>query len=234
MDVLAELPDEMRRLPAMKRLAQDVERKVFRIVHLIYHSQLHQGSTKDFEFSKRRGALADELRRRNSHAAASRGAIASGADCVRGRRNLRCCGEWTAMNERWQIRTAPAYDSKEKALSNQDPECRRREHALDEALGTAFLASDPVAILEPASWQEPTEAAVASGGAVREQGSALRLGQAYRLSIRNSAGGKSRTSPRNWPHGVAPQTSVVACPYVRMMVETFVAVSRFGAVKMSR
>jgi len=51
-DVLAELPEEMRRLPAMKRLAQEVERKVFRIVHLIYHSQPHQGSTKDFEFSK--------------------------------------------------------------------------------------------------------------------------------------------------------------------------------------
>jgi NTE family protein len=51
-DMLADLPAEVQRRPSAQRLAEEVERKVFRIVHCIYHAQPHQGSTKDFEFSK--------------------------------------------------------------------------------------------------------------------------------------------------------------------------------------
>jgi NTE family protein len=51
-ELLAELPEEIRQLPSAHRLADETDRKVFRIVHLIYHAQPHQGSTKDFEFSK--------------------------------------------------------------------------------------------------------------------------------------------------------------------------------------
>jgi NTE family protein len=51
-EALADLPVEMKRRPSVQRLAAEVEQKVFRIVHCIYHAQPHQGSTKDFEFSK--------------------------------------------------------------------------------------------------------------------------------------------------------------------------------------
>jgi hypothetical protein len=47
-------------------------------------------------------------------------------------------------------------------------------------------------------------------------------------------GGRLRRSSVNFSHSVAAQISVVACPNVRMMVATFVAVSMSGAVKMSR
>lgn len=51
-EVLAGLPPDQAARPAIRRLAREVERKVFRIVHLIYHARPHQGTTKDFEFSR--------------------------------------------------------------------------------------------------------------------------------------------------------------------------------------
>lgn len=51
-DVLAALPKALQSLPAMKHLEMLVDRKVFRIVHLIYHAQSYSGTTKDFEFSR--------------------------------------------------------------------------------------------------------------------------------------------------------------------------------------
>lgn len=50
-EMLATLPDDVRRTSSVQRVAHEIQRKVFRIVHLIYHAQPHQGSTKDFEFS---------------------------------------------------------------------------------------------------------------------------------------------------------------------------------------
>ncbi len=51
-EMLADLPPEVRELPSVKHLEATIDRKVFRIVHLIYHAQSHQGTTKDFEFSR--------------------------------------------------------------------------------------------------------------------------------------------------------------------------------------
>lgn len=51
-EALADLPPEMLQRPSLQRLARTVDRKVFRIVHLIYHARQHRGSTKDFEFSR--------------------------------------------------------------------------------------------------------------------------------------------------------------------------------------
>jgi NTE family protein len=51
-EALAELPPEVCALPQVRKLAAEVDRKVFRIVHLIYHARPHQGATKDFEFSR--------------------------------------------------------------------------------------------------------------------------------------------------------------------------------------
>lgn len=48
---LSDLPVELGELPAIKRLQAQVERKVFRIVQLIYHARPHHGATKDFVFS---------------------------------------------------------------------------------------------------------------------------------------------------------------------------------------
>ncbi|OYX33792.1 MAG: hypothetical protein B7Y99_06765 [Caulobacterales bacterium 32-69-10] len=51
-EALADLPPEVCALPQVRKLAAEVDRKVFRIVHLIYHARPHQGATKDFEFSR--------------------------------------------------------------------------------------------------------------------------------------------------------------------------------------
>lgn len=50
-ELLATLPEEIRSGAIAQKVAQEIERKVFRIVHLIYHARPHQWSTKDFEFS---------------------------------------------------------------------------------------------------------------------------------------------------------------------------------------
>lgn len=51
-EALADLPQELRSMPSIRRLEEHVDRTAFRIVHLIYHSRTHQGTTKDFEFSR--------------------------------------------------------------------------------------------------------------------------------------------------------------------------------------
>lgn len=51
-EALAELPAEVCQLPILQRLGTEVDRKVFRIVQLIYHARPHQGAAKDFVFSK--------------------------------------------------------------------------------------------------------------------------------------------------------------------------------------
>jgi NTE family protein len=51
-EAIKELPPEVRGLAPLRRLEHAALRKVFRIVHLIYHAQPHQGTTKDFEFSR--------------------------------------------------------------------------------------------------------------------------------------------------------------------------------------
>ncbi|MBB6252088.1 patatin-like phospholipase family protein [Nitrospirillum iridis] len=50
--LLDDLPAPARDLPAAHRLAAEADHKVFNIIHLIYHAKHHQGSTKDFEFSR--------------------------------------------------------------------------------------------------------------------------------------------------------------------------------------
>ncbi|POR57068.1 patatin-like phospholipase family protein [Bosea psychrotolerans] len=48
---LAELPSDVSDLPTIQRLHKQVDRKLFRIVQLIYHARPHLGATKDFAFS---------------------------------------------------------------------------------------------------------------------------------------------------------------------------------------
>ena len=48
------------------------------------------------------------------------------------------------------------------------------------------------------------------------------------------ADGRDRASSTNLSHSIAAQISVLACPKVRMIVATFIAVSMSGALKMSR
>jgi len=51
-DALDDLSANCLNLPSIGRLKAEAERKVFQIVHLIYHAPRHQGTTKDFEFSR--------------------------------------------------------------------------------------------------------------------------------------------------------------------------------------
>jgi NTE family protein len=51
--VLVHLPDAARSMPAAEFLAKEADEKVYNIVHLIYHSKSHEGTSKDFEFSRR-------------------------------------------------------------------------------------------------------------------------------------------------------------------------------------
>jgi NTE family protein len=51
--VLEHLPDELRTTPEVELLAREADEKVYNIVHLIYHSKTYEGSSKDYEFSRR-------------------------------------------------------------------------------------------------------------------------------------------------------------------------------------
>jgi len=50
--LLEKLPDNMKDLPEVKMLSSKCSKKVFNIVHLIYHNKPYEGYSKDFEFSR--------------------------------------------------------------------------------------------------------------------------------------------------------------------------------------
>jgi NTE family protein len=51
--LLSAMPDELRRSEQIQAIARTAEPMALRIVHLIYHAAWRQGTTKDFEFSRR-------------------------------------------------------------------------------------------------------------------------------------------------------------------------------------
>jgi NTE family protein len=51
--VLGHLPDDLRATPEVELLAKEANEKVYNIVQLIYHSKSYEGTSKDYEFSRR-------------------------------------------------------------------------------------------------------------------------------------------------------------------------------------
>jgi NTE family protein len=51
--LLQRLPDELRQMPEANLLASEADEKVYNIINLIYHSHNYEGSSKDYEFSRR-------------------------------------------------------------------------------------------------------------------------------------------------------------------------------------
>jgi NTE family protein len=51
--LLQRLPDELRQLPQANLLAGEADEKVYNIINLIYHSHNYEGTSKDYEFSRR-------------------------------------------------------------------------------------------------------------------------------------------------------------------------------------
>jgi NTE family protein len=47
------LPDDLRAAPEVELLMQEANEKVYNIVHLIYRARSYEGSSKDYEFSRR-------------------------------------------------------------------------------------------------------------------------------------------------------------------------------------
>jgi NTE family protein len=52
-NIIKQLPEDMRNLDDVKVLAEEVDDKVYNIVHLIYRSRTYEGIAKDYEFSRR-------------------------------------------------------------------------------------------------------------------------------------------------------------------------------------
>jgi NTE family protein len=50
--LLEKLPDNLQQLDEVKLLSARADRKVYNIVHLIYHNKFYEGYSKDFEFSR--------------------------------------------------------------------------------------------------------------------------------------------------------------------------------------
>lgn len=50
--LLEQLPEELKDSPAARHLAREADRKVYSIVHLIYHARDYEGDSKDYEFSR--------------------------------------------------------------------------------------------------------------------------------------------------------------------------------------
>lgn len=51
--LLQKLPDDLRQLPQANLLAGEADEKVYNIINLIYHSRTYEGTSKDYEFSRR-------------------------------------------------------------------------------------------------------------------------------------------------------------------------------------
>jgi NTE family protein len=51
--LLAKIPKDLRQTPEAELLASEADEKVYNIVHLIYRSKTYEGTSKDFEFSRR-------------------------------------------------------------------------------------------------------------------------------------------------------------------------------------
>ncbi len=51
--LLAELPKDLRQTPEAELVAAAADEKVYNIVHLIYHAKNYEGTSKDYEFSRR-------------------------------------------------------------------------------------------------------------------------------------------------------------------------------------
>ena len=51
--LLDRMAPELRNSPEAQLLAQEADEKVYNIIHLIYHARKYEGSSKDFEFSRR-------------------------------------------------------------------------------------------------------------------------------------------------------------------------------------
>lgn len=51
-DLLAELPDNLKKAESVKILSSAADRKVYNIIHLIYRAQSYEGDFKDYEFSR--------------------------------------------------------------------------------------------------------------------------------------------------------------------------------------
>jgi NTE family protein len=51
--LLEQMPPELRQSPEAELLAQEADTKVYNIIHLIYHARRYEGSSKDYEFSRR-------------------------------------------------------------------------------------------------------------------------------------------------------------------------------------
>jgi NTE family protein len=52
-ELLKELPPGLRQKPHTELLAAEADDKVYNLIHLIYHAQNYEGSSKDYEFSRR-------------------------------------------------------------------------------------------------------------------------------------------------------------------------------------
>jgi NTE family protein len=51
--LLDEMPEALRQTAEAELLAQEADHKVYNIIHLIYHAKNYEGSSKDYEFSRR-------------------------------------------------------------------------------------------------------------------------------------------------------------------------------------
>jgi NTE family protein len=50
--LLEKLPDDLKESEEAKLLQANAERKIYNIIHLIYHARNHEGHAKDYEFSR--------------------------------------------------------------------------------------------------------------------------------------------------------------------------------------
>jgi NTE family protein len=51
--LLDQMPKALRQTAEAELLAQEVDHKVYNIIHLIYHARNYEGASKDYEFSRR-------------------------------------------------------------------------------------------------------------------------------------------------------------------------------------
>jgi NTE family protein len=51
--LLKDLPEELRQRPEAQMLAKEADEKVYNIIQLIYHAKNYEGTSKDYEFSRR-------------------------------------------------------------------------------------------------------------------------------------------------------------------------------------
>ena len=139
--LLQRLPDDLRQLPQANLLAGEADEKVYNIINLIYHSHNYEGTSKDYEFSRRTMEEHWESGYNDAVRTLRHPEVLKRPEKSRWCFHLRPCPRRTRIKAR---QAAPGRSPEEM----NDETCRRRQKCLCDAAHRPGLSARPLQILQ--------------------------------------------------------------------------------------